>query len=67
MWGTGTAAVISPVGELGYKDERLTINGGNIGPITQRLYDTIVAMQYGNAPDAHGWTRPVIVSQSQAA
>ena len=57
MWGTGTAAVISPVGELGYKGERYTINGGQTGALTRKLYDTIVGIQYGTAPDPHGWTR----------
>jgi branched-chain amino acid aminotransferase len=57
MWGTGTAAVISPVGELGYKDQRYIINGGRTGTLTQKLYDTIVGIQYGTAPDPHGWTR----------
>jgi branched-chain amino acid aminotransferase len=56
VWGTGTAAVISPVGELAYKDERIVINGGKIGTLTQRLYDAIVGIQYGTAPDALGWT-----------
>jgi branched-chain amino acid aminotransferase len=56
VWGTGTAAVISPVGELSYKGERIVINGGRIGPLTQKLYDTIVGIQYGTAPDTHGWT-----------
>src|SRR6266446_4325376 len=59
VWGTGTAAVISPVGELSYKGERIVINGGRIGPLTQKLYDTIVGIQYGTAPDTHGWTVPV--------
>jgi branched-chain amino acid aminotransferase len=56
VWGTGTAAVISPVGELAYKDERIVINGGKIGALTQRLYDAIVGIQYGTVPDSHGWT-----------
>jgi branched-chain amino acid aminotransferase len=56
VWGTGTAAVISPVGELAYKDERIVVNGGGIGPLTQKLYDTIVGIQYGTAPDTRGWT-----------
>ena len=56
VWGTGTAAVISPVGELAYKGEKMVINGGKIGPLTQRLYDAIVGIQYGQAPDPHGWT-----------
>jgi branched-chain amino acid aminotransferase len=59
MWGTGTAAVISPVGELGYKGERYVINDGKTGALTQKLYDTIVGIQYGNAADPHGWARPI--------
>ena len=56
VWGTGTAAVISPVGELAYKGERIVINQGKIGELTQKLYDAIVGIQYGTAPDTHGWT-----------
>ena len=57
MWGTGTAAVISPVGDLGYKGERYVIGDGKTGALTQKLYDTIVGIQYGTQPDPHGWTR----------
>ena len=56
VWGTGTAAVISPVGELSYQGQRMVINGGKIGPLTQRLYDAIVGIQYGQSPDPKGWT-----------
>jgi branched-chain amino acid aminotransferase len=56
VWGTGTAAVISPVGELAYKGERIVINGGKIGELTQKLYDSIVGIQYATAPDPRGWT-----------
>jgi branched-chain amino acid aminotransferase len=59
MWGTGTAAVVSPVGELGYKDRRLVINGGKTGALTKQLYDAIVAIQYGETNDPHGWTEVV--------
>jgi branched-chain amino acid aminotransferase len=55
VWGTGTAAVISPVGELSYKGQRIVINDGRIGEVTQRLYDAIVSIQYGTAPDPRGW------------
>jgi branched-chain amino acid aminotransferase len=58
-WGTGTAAVISPVGELSYKGERIIVNGGKIGELTQRLYDAIVDIQYARVPDTHGWTLEV--------
>jgi branched-chain amino acid aminotransferase len=56
VWATGTAAVISPVGELAFKGRRLVVNQGKIGATAQKLYDTIVAIQYGEAPDPHGWT-----------
>ena len=56
VWATGTAAVISPVGELAYKGRRIVVNRGKIGATAQKLYDTIVAIQYGEAPDPHGWT-----------
>jgi branched-chain amino acid aminotransferase len=59
VWGTGTAAVISPVGELAYKGQRIVVNGGRIGELTQRLYDTIVGIQYAKTPDTRGWTLPV--------
>jgi branched-chain amino acid aminotransferase len=55
-WGTGTAAVISPVGELAYKGERVVINDGRMGELTQRLYQAIVDIQYARTPDHRGWT-----------
>jgi branched-chain amino acid aminotransferase len=55
-WGTGTAAVISPVGELAFQGERFVINAGKIGELTQRLYTTITDIQYARVPDTHGWT-----------
>jgi branched-chain amino acid aminotransferase len=59
VWGTGTAAVISPVGELAYKNEKMVIHGGRIGELTQKLYDAIVGIQYGTAPDPDRWTLEV--------
>jgi branched-chain amino acid aminotransferase len=56
VWATGTAAVISPVGELAYQGRRIVVNQGEIGDLAQKLYDTIVAIQYGEAADPHGWT-----------
>jgi branched-chain amino acid aminotransferase len=56
VFGTGTAAVISPVGELAYRGRSLVVQDGRIGPLTQRLYDAIVGIQYGRAPDRFGWT-----------
>jgi branched-chain amino acid aminotransferase len=54
-FGSGTAASITPVGELYYKDEASTINNGEVGPITQQLYDTIVGIQRGEKEDNYGW------------
>ncbi len=54
-FGTGTAAVISPVGELKHGDLVMTINGGKIGPVSQRLYDALTAIQWGRAEDPFGW------------
>ncbi len=59
VFGSGTAAVISTVGELGHADGRITINNGEVGPIAQRFYDGITAIQYGKAPDRHGWVTVV--------
>jgi branched-chain amino acid aminotransferase len=55
VFGMGTAAVISPVCELAYKDEKLAIGGGKVGPLAQRLFDDISAIQRGLKPDPHGW------------
>ena len=59
-WGTGTAAVISPIGEMGWKDKHVVVNGGEIGSLTQKLYDTLTGIQWGVEPDPYGWTvKPV--------
>ncbi|MDR0841716.1 MAG: branched-chain amino acid aminotransferase [Christensenellaceae bacterium] len=58
-FGCGTAAVVSPVGELHYGDISVRVNDFKIGPITQRLYDSITGIQYGSIPDTHGWLYPV--------
>lgn len=58
-FGTGTAAVISPVGELRYKDSVITIGDGKVGPMAQRFYDAITDIQYGRAEDPFGWVVPV--------
>jgi len=54
VFGMGTAAVISPVCELAYKEEKLAIGDGTVGPLAQRLFDDISAIQRGLKPDPHG-------------
>ncbi|RNC98021.1 branched-chain amino acid aminotransferase [Lysinibacillus halotolerans] len=56
VFGTGTAAVISPVGELKYLDEKIIINNGEIGEVSQMLYDTLTGIQNGKIEDTFGWT-----------
>ena len=58
-WGCGTAAVISPIGELAYKGKKFAVNGGKIGEVTQHLYDTLTGIQWGKLEDTFGWTYPV--------
>ena len=58
-FGSGTAAVVSPIGELAMGDKDVIVNGGQIGHLTQRLYDTLTGIQWGTEPDAYGWTVPV--------
>ena len=58
-WGSGTAAVISPIGLLAYEDGRYTINKGEIGPVSQRLYDELTGIQWGREPDKFGWVTEV--------
>ena len=55
VFGTGTAAVISPVDEIQYRETNIRINHGQIGPIARRLFDEITAIHYGEIPDTHGW------------
>ena len=54
-WGTGTAAVVSPIGELAEGDKKVTINNNEIGPVTQRLYDELTGIQWGRVADPHNW------------
>lgn len=58
-FGTGTAAVVSPVGELCWKDEKITIGDGGIGKVTQKLYDTLTGIQQGKLPDPFGWVETI--------
>ena len=59
VFGTGTAAVISPVGEIFHKGVTAVINGGKTGPVAQRLFDEISGIQYGERPDPFGWVRHI--------
>jgi len=58
-FGSGTAAVITPVGSLGYKGKEYKINDFKVGELTQRLYDTLTGIQWGKIEDKYGWTTKV--------
>ena len=58
-WGCGTAAVVSPIGQLYYNGKTYTINNGNIGETTQKLYDTLTGIQWGRIADTRGWVYPI--------
>ncbi|MDR3120122.1 MAG: branched-chain amino acid aminotransferase [Clostridiales bacterium] len=54
-FGTGTAAVVCPIGELIYGDVSMPLSGGKIGPVSQKLYDTLTGIQWGTGEDSFGW------------
>ncbi len=58
-WGCGTAAVVSPIGELFYQGVHYPVNNGQIGEVTQHLYDTLTGIQWGRVEDTYGWTMPL--------
>lgn len=61
MFGTGTAAVISPVGSIQYKENNSVINNGEVGNLSQKLFDEITGIQYGTQPDDNNWIDTVKV------
>lgn len=58
-FGSGTAAVVSPVGELAWDEERLRLSEGKPGPVALSLYEALTAIQHGTRPDTHGWVMTV--------
>ncbi|MCZ6472803.1 MAG: hypothetical protein O6934_05125, partial [SAR324 cluster bacterium] len=66
MFGSGTAAVISPVGVLSYKGRSYEIGEGKTGALAQRLFEELTAIQYGKRADPFNWIRQVDVHQNIA-
>lgn len=58
-WGCGTAAVVSPIGQLYYDGTTYTINNNEIGEVTRALYDKLTGIQWGRTEDPYGWTLEV--------
>lgn len=59
VFGAGTAAVISPVGSLYYQGQTIILNQGRTGALSQKMFDVLQGIQYGQCPDAHGWVEPL--------
>lgn len=59
IFGSGTAAVISPVGELNYNEQVITVGGGKVGPMANKFYKSISDIQYGKAEDPAGWIESI--------
>lgn len=64
---SGTAAVITPVGTLQYKNETLNVGHGNVGTVTKQLYDMLTQIQYGKTPDPFQWIKKIQVTQNISA
>lgn len=58
-FGTGTAAVISPIGELIYKGQKWSVNKQKMGPLAERLYNEVTGIQHGELPDPKGWVQKI--------
>ena len=58
-WGTGTAAVVSPIGKLAIGDKEYLVGGGKIGETTKKLYDILTGIQWGKREDVFGWVYPL--------
>jgi branched-chain amino acid aminotransferase len=67
MFAVGTAAVISPIGTIGYQGKRIQIADGQPGPVATRLYKALTDIQYGLAPDSYGWMQVVAHAGTQKA
>lgn len=59
VFGCGTAAVISPVGRLHFRDRDADVNGGETGPVARALFDALTGIQYGTRDDPFGWRHPI--------
>ncbi len=60
-FGCGTAAIITAVGSIGYQGKKYEINCGKTGPLSQKLFKTILGIQRGELEDPYGWTRVISV------
>jgi branched-chain amino acid aminotransferase len=67
-FGAGTAAIVTPIGTVGWAGEDYVLSNGKVGPITQQIYDTLTRYQFGSAVDPYGWmlTVPAAVAQAGA-
>jgi branched-chain amino acid aminotransferase len=60
VFGSGTAAIISPVGELNYKGQGFVVGQGKVGELSQRLYQELLGIQFGDIKDPYEWIERVV-------
>ena len=66
VFGAGTAASIAPVGTIMYKDQSLTVNGGDVGPVARKLYNELQAIQYGEKDDPFDWNTTIHIGHQES-
>ncbi len=59
VFGSGTAAIISPVGKIKFEGKEITVGDGNVGPFSAKLFKDLMDIQYGKTDDLFHWTMPV--------
>ncbi|MBF0510316.1 MAG: branched-chain amino acid aminotransferase [Deltaproteobacteria bacterium] len=59
IFASGTAAIISPVGLVHYRDQEYVVSGGQTGPLANKLYNAIIDLQYAKTPDTFGWIKKI--------
>ena len=64
VFGTGTAAIISSVGWLTYKNKEMTINDGKPGELALKLFNELTSIHYGTKEDTHQWLTPVLQKEA---
>jgi branched-chain amino acid aminotransferase len=59
-FGVGTAAVVTPIGTIGYKDEDYVVTGDHVGPVAKKIHRVLTDIQWGRQKDTFGWMRVVV-------
>ena len=66
MFCIGTAAVVAPIGRIGFRGRDFEVSGARSATVTRRLYEALTDIQYGRVPDPYGWSVPLDVEVATA-